>query len=156
MRICTAGTTFARRIHSSVKIYFSIYSLFSLAQTGFPKYTDNIRKEAYVMNIKKMLTAVTASMLIASLIVMPVSAHGHHGRNRTASTTVTTQYAVCTVEDCTETGHHAHDGEVYCSYDHDNGYCDGTCGYCDGSCGYCGTTTTSTGSHHGRGHHGCR
>lgn len=107
------------------------------------------------MYIKKMLTAVTAGMLIASLIVMPVSAHGHHGRTRTASTTVTTQCPVCTVEDCTETGHHTHDGEVYCSYDHDCGYCDGSCGYCDGSCGYCQTTTTSSGSHHGRRHNGC-
>ena len=108
------------------------------------------------MRIKKMLTAVTASMLIASLIVMPVSAHGHHGRNRTASTTVNTGCPVCTVEDCSETGHHAHDGNYYCSYDHDGGYCDGSCGYrADCSCGYCGTTTTSSGSHHGRGH-GCR
>ncbi len=104
------------------------------------------------MHIKKMLTAVTASMLIASLIVMPVSAHGHHGRTRTASTTVTTQCPVCTVEDCTETGHHTHDGETYCGYDHTNEYCDGSCGSC-GTYG-CGTTTTYSGSHHGRGH-GC-
>lgn len=99
------------------------------------------------MYIRKMLAAATASLLIASLIVMPVSAHGHHGRSRTTTTTVTTQCPVCTIEDCTEEGHHTHDGETYCGYEHSGEYCDGSCGSCE-------TTTKSSRSHHGRGH-GC-
>lgn len=99
------------------------------------------------MYIRKMLAAATASLLITSLIVMPVSAHGHHGRSKAAVSTVTTECPVCTVEDCTETGHHAHDGVTYCGYEHSGEYC-------DGSCGSCGTTTTTSSSHHRRGH-GC-
>lgn len=101
------------------------------------------------MYIRKMLAAATASLLVASLIVMPVSAHGHHGRSKTAASTVT-PCPVCTIEDCTEEGHHAHDGVTYCGYEHSDEYCDGSCG----SCGSCGTTTTSSRSHHGR-RHGC-
>ncbi|MDE5932888.1 MAG: hypothetical protein K2H40_10475 [Lachnospiraceae bacterium] len=100
------------------------------------------------MYIRKMLTAATASLLIASLIVMPVSAHGHHGRSKTTVSTVATECPVCTVEDCAEDGHHTHDGVTYCGYEHSGEYCDGSCG------SSCGTTTTSSGSHHRRGH-GC-
>lgn len=104
------------------------------------------------MFIRKMLAAATASLLIASLMVMPVSAHGHHGRSNAAVSTVTTTCPVCTFDDCTETGHHMHDGVAYCGYEHSGEYCDGSCAC--GSCGSCATTTTSSRSHHGRGH-GC-
>lgn len=104
------------------------------------------------MYIRKMLAAATASLLIASLIVMPVSAHGHHGRSKAAASTVTTECPVCTIEDCTEEGHHLHDGVTYCGYEHSGEYCDGSCSC--GSCGACETTTTSSRSHHGR-RHGC-
>lgn len=79
------------------------------------------------MRFKKMLTAAVAASLISVLFVMPVSAHGHHGsqghHNQTSNTTVTsetttsettvsanTDCPVCTVDGCTETGRHSHDG----------------------------------------------
>ncbi|MCM1174562.1 MAG: hypothetical protein NC341_05860 [Blautia sp.] len=99
------------------------------------------------MYLKKMLTAATAGLLAASLIVMPVSAHGHHGGSRTAAAAVTTECPVCTVEDCTEEGHHTHDGKTYCGYEHSGEYCDGSCGSCE-------TTAKSTRSCHSK-RHGC-
>ena len=89
------------------------------------------------MNIKKLL-AVGAVVAMSSAFAIPTFAHGHHRR-----TQATVNYtAICTIESCTETGRHTHDGVDYCGYDH-------SCGYCDGSCvtqsnyGCCG------------GHHGC-
>lgn len=103
------------------------------------------------MSIRKLLRTIVAVTLISVLFVTPVSAHGHHHRQTataaTATTTVTdTSCPVCTVEGCTETGRHTHDGCDYCGYDHADGYCDGTCAAI-------GTTTTSSGR--GGGHHGC-
>ncbi len=91
------------------------------------------------MRFKKMLTAVVAASLISVLFVMPVSAHGHHGNqghhNQTSQATVTseatvsdnTDCPVCTVDGCTETGRHSHDGHDYCGYNHESGYCDNSC-----------------------------
>ena len=47
----------------------------------------------------------------------------------TAGATVSdnTDCPVCTVDGCTETGRHSHDGHDYCGYNHENGYCDGSC-----------------------------
>lgn len=100
------------------------------------------------MWMKKLFAWGAVGILLAGVAVMPVSAHGHHY----AQTTVQEDAVcgLCTVEDCAETGLHYHDGELYCGYDHD-------CGYCDRSCGMTTKTTTgTTGSGcHGRrhGHH---
>lgn len=74
------------------------------------------------MHVKKMLAAAATAAMISLLFVMPVSAHGHHSR-----ATVNTDCPVCTVEGCTEEGRHTHEGHDYCGYDHQNGYCDGSC-----------------------------
>ena len=91
------------------------------------------------MHLRRRLTAVMAAALLAVLLAMPVSAHGHHGHHR--QSTADTSCPVCTVEGCTETGRHTHDGCEYCGYDHEGDYCDGTC-----------VTVSRRG--HGR-HHGC-
>ncbi|MFG6332915.1 MAG: hypothetical protein K1W28_14045 [Lachnospiraceae bacterium] len=77
------------------------------------------------MHLRRRLTAVMATVLLAGLLAMPVFAHGHHGHHRRAA--VNTGCPVCTVEGCTETGRHMHDECEYCGYDHEDGYCDGTC-----------------------------
>ena len=92
------------------------------------------------MCLKKMFMAGMASLMLSALLTVPVSAHGHHHRQ----SQVDTSYPVCTIEDCTEKGHHLHDGEYYCGYDHEDGYCDGSCQ----------TTARSVNKHHGR-RHGC-
>lgn len=74
------------------------------------------------MHFRRRLTAVMATALLAVLLAMPVSAHGHRRQS-----TVDTSCPVCTVEGCTETGRHFHDECEYCGYDHESGYCDGTC-----------------------------
>lgn len=74
------------------------------------------------MHFKKLFTAAAAVALISAFFVLPVSAHGHHHQ-----TTSPTDYPVCTVDGCTEEGHHTHDGNYYCGYDHESGYCDGSC-----------------------------
>lgn len=75
------------------------------------------------MRLKKLLTAVALAATVSVLLVMPVSAH--HGHRRQAD--IDNRCPVCTVEDCTEEGRHLHDGVYYCGYDHDCGYCDGSC-----------------------------
>lgn len=90
---------------------------------------------------KKIACAVAAGMVAALFTVSPAFAHGH-GHHRRVDT-VDTSCPVCTVEGCTETGRHVHDGHDYCGYNHSSGYCDGSCAAVSGS-----------GSHCGRGH-GC-
>ncbi len=77
------------------------------------------------MHIHRRLTVLMSVAVLTVLMVMPVSAHGHHGHHR--QQTVDTSCPVCTVDGCTETGRHTHDGCEYCGYDHEDGYCDGTC-----------------------------
>ena len=100
------------------------------------------------MHFGKLLTTVAAALLVSATFVMPVSAH--HGHHRQAAK-VDTSCPVCTVEGCTEEGHHLHDDAYYCSYAHEDGYCDGSCGYCDSSCGHFTRTYSRHGG--GRGHH---
>lgn len=88
------------------------------------------------MRIKRLLTAAAATAMASVLFVMPVSAHGGHHRQ---ARTVDTSCPVCTVEGCTETGRHTHDGMDYCGYDHADGYCDHSC--------------ESVPRHHSRRHH---
>lgn len=76
------------------------------------------------MHIRKILMAGIAGLAMSMLVSVPVSAHGHHRQSRTDTAYA---YPVCTVEDCTEEGCHLHDGEYYCGYDHEDGYCDGSC-----------------------------
>ena len=47
------------------------------------------------MHFRRRLTAVMATALLAVLLAMPVSAHGHHGHRR--QSTVDTSCPVCTV-----------------------------------------------------------
>ena len=77
------------------------------------------------MYFRRRFAAAMAASLLAVLLVMPVSAHGHHGHHRQSA--ADTSCPVCTVEGCTETGRHTHDGCEYCGYDHEGDYCDGTC-----------------------------
>lgn len=87
------------------------------------------------MHIKKMLIMGAVGVLSSACLVFPAFAHGHHRQVQ-----VNTNYtAVCTIQGCTETGYHIHNGVNYCGYNHSSGYCDGSC------------TTTYSGS----GHHGC-
>lgn len=126
------------------------------------------------MNFTKMIAVGTASLLVSLSLTSPISFHGCHRQTKVSC------YPTCTVEDCTENGRHMHDGEYYCGYDHEGGYCDGTCypvctvedctekgrhahdgeyycgydhesGYCDGSCTVKSTRSTT----YKRGHHGC-
>ncbi|MEY8319712.1 hypothetical protein AAK894_01370 [Lachnospiraceae bacterium 46-61] len=88
------------------------------------------------MHIKKMLVMGAVGILSSACLAFPAFAHGH-GHHR--QTQVNTNYtAVCTIDGCTETGHHIHNGVNYCGYNHSNGYCDGSC-----------ATTYSGGGHHG-------
>lgn len=91
------------------------------------------------MNLKKAFAAGAACAMLLAVLVVPAAAHGGRGHGRS-----TTSYAVCTVDDCTETGRHAHSGVTYCGYSHASGYCTGSA--CSGS-GDCGT---SRGHHSGR------
>ncbi len=92
------------------------------------------------MWMKKLVICGVAGVLLAGLSVAPVSAHGHHSQSDSAAKIC----SLCTLEGCTETGYHTHDGEAYCGYDH-------SCGYCDGSCGVVAVCTvegcTKTGRH---------
>ncbi len=101
------------------------------------------------MRMKKLFVWGATGVLLAGMTVMPVSAHGHHYARTTVAEDAVCE--LCTVEDCTETGLHYHDEELYCGYDHE-------CGYCDRSCvtirEKVQTRTAGSGSCHGRGHHG--
>ena len=94
------------------------------------------------MWMKKLFAWGAVGVLFAGMAVMPVSAHGHHR----AQTVVPTDQVcgLCTVEGCAITGLHTHDTQTYCGYNHE-------CGYCDGSCGAIGVCTvegcTETGYH---------
>lgn len=94
------------------------------------------------MGSKKFVAAVTAGLLAAALTAFPAAAHGHGHYRQASGATEDTSCPVCTVEGCTETGRHTHDGHDYCGYDHSSGYCDRSC------------ENVSTGSYCG-GHHGC-
>lgn len=78
------------------------------------------------MRIRKALMAGCTALMLSGLMAVPVSAHGHHHQRQT-QVPQDTAYPVCAVEDCAETGYHLHDDEYYCGYDHEGGYCDGTC-----------------------------
>lgn len=128
------------------------------------------------MSMKKLLISALAAMCAASLLVPAAYAHGCHGQS---AGTRRAGCAVCTVEDCTLSGRHVHGKTVYCGFDHEDGWCDGSCaplctvegcastgrhshggvtccgydhecGFCDGSCPV--YRSASSRSHHG----GCR
>lgn len=115
------------------------------------------------MFMGKVLAYGSVVLLAAGMMVMPVSAHGHHGQKTVPADQVC---GLCTVTDCAVIGLHTHEDLTFCGYDHANGYCDGSCGavgvcmlegcaetgyhihdnltfcgydhacgYCDGSCG---------------------
>ncbi len=92
---------------------------------------------------RKIAAAAAAGVLAAALVTFPAAAHGHGHHRQASSVTCDTSCPICTVEGCTETGRHTHDGHDYCGYDHSGGYCDRSC-----------ETVSDTGSR-GGGHHGC-
>lgn len=100
------------------------------------------------MWIRKLFLCGATGILMAGLSVAPVSAHGHHSQAESA----TEICPLCTLEDCTETGYHIHDDQVYCGYDHSCGYCDGSCNNSCTKQNGCGSSVRSRG-HHNR-HHG--
>ncbi|MDE6993843.1 MAG: hypothetical protein K2P41_05375 [Lachnospiraceae bacterium] len=80
------------------------------------------------MWLKKAAALGMTGMLVSAAFVMPVSAHGHHGRQAAGCGYDHDHLCeVCTVEDCARVGWHVHDGSTFCGYDHVDGYCDGTC-----------------------------
>ncbi len=83
------------------------------------------------MWMKKLLAYCAAGLLMAGLTVMPVSAHGHHAQAAVPADQVC---GLCTYADCVNAGLHTHDNQTYCGYNHE-------CGYCDGSCGAVGVCT---------------
>ena len=95
------------------------------------------------MWMKKVLAYGTAGLLAAGLMVMPVSAHGHHAQTAVPADQVCD---ICTVEGCVNAGLHTHEGKTYCGYDHECGYCDGSCGVV-GICDVEGCTQTGRHTH---------
>ena len=89
--------------------------------------------------MKKVAAFGVTLVLSMTLTVFPAMAHGHgHGHRARTST----QDPVCSVENCSEAGHHYHDGDIYCGYHHEGGYCDGSCAAVSSDYGY-------GGCHHG-------
>lgn len=102
--------------------------------------------------LSKKIAAMGVSVLLSMMVfTVPAFAHGHHsgGHHGQAERSCVVNSGgsvgqtaavycpvhegcgvdcpVCTVEGCTETGHHYHGDAVYCGYPHGCGYCDGTC-----------------------------
>ncbi|MDE7170425.1 MAG: hypothetical protein K2O11_00920 [Oscillospiraceae bacterium] len=124
------------------------------------------------MWFKKFFPLTLAALCVLFLLTTAAFAHGCHG---SARQTRSARCGVCTVEGCERLGRHTHGRTTYCGYDHEDGYCDGTClplctvegctltgrhshngvtccgydhacGFCDGSCPVYGSTSS-------RGHH---
>lgn len=108
---------------------------------GYGFGTHGIRKIWFqkggmiTMRSRRFAAAMAAGLLGAALMAFPAQAHGHHRQVYTETTD--TSCPVCTLEDCTESGRHSHDGHNYCGYDHSSGYCDGTCANVSDSGTYC-------------------
>ena len=73
---------------------------------------------------KRRAAAGLLSILTALALVLPAAAH--HGGGRHGCRTAT-QIPACTVEGCTLTGRHVHDGETYCGAHHAGGFCTTDC-----------------------------
>ena len=77
------------------------------------------------MSMKKFLISALAAVCAVSLLTPAAYAHGGcHGRS---SQSRRAGCAVCTVEGCDLTGRHSHGRTAYCGYDHEDGWCDGSC-----------------------------
>lgn len=81
------------------------------------------------MKMKKLFAAAAASVLMMSILVVPAYAHGGHGGghgnghghgNCANASYSSTNYQVCNVKDCTQSGRHEHDGVTYCGHDNGN------------------------------------
>lgn len=65
--------------------------------------------------MKKVFSILAIAVFTLTMMSGTVFAHNGHGnRHRAKSESAQTRHAVCTVESCTETGIHAHDGTWYC------------------------------------------
>ena len=112
------------------------------------------------------LTAGLLCAILAAALIVPVSAHGCHGRRGGGChgryvQNVQTEITVCPYDGCAETGRHYHDSVAYCGYNHAGAYCDGTCaGYCVGTDPAAGNAGSYAyygcgfGYANGHGHHG--
>ncbi len=74
----------------------------------------------------KRTKIILTALLLAALVVLPVSAHGMR-RQAVNPQEPTCGVSVCPFEDCREAGRHYHDGVCYCGYNHEGGLCDGSC-----------------------------
>ena len=72
----------------------------------------------------KKFFPLTLAALCVLFLLTPAFAHGCHG---SARQTRPVRCGVCTVEGCEHLGRHTHGRTTYCGYDHEGGFCDGTC-----------------------------
>lgn len=79
------------------------------------------------MRAKRVIVLGAVGILLSLSSVMPVSAHGHHGRRTVSAVEREYLCAVCTENGCEKKGWHIHDDSIYCGYGHEDGYCDGSC-----------------------------
>lgn len=118
----------------------------------------------------KKLTAAAGLCAALALLTVSVFAHGgHHGGHHNGQTRQTA-VSVCQIAGCSTAGRHIHSGVAYCGYDHESGFCDGSCrALCTvEGCAIAGAHShngvTYCGYAHARGfcdgvhgaHHGCR
>jgi uncharacterized protein YpuA (DUF1002 family) len=64
------------------------------------------------MKFAKKSMLVLMAVLVMGTSATPVMAHGSKHKVKEVEVT----YSQCTVEDCTETGVHTHDGTTYCGH----------------------------------------
>lgn len=83
------------------------------------------------MRFKRVFFSSIVCVISLSMLVAAASAHGgHHGRGGGYGRRIQAQQtlvSVCTVDGCSLAGRHVHNGTIYCGYDHESGYCNGTC-----------------------------
>ena len=63
--------------------------------------------------MRKVISVLIVCILMGSVLTVAALAHGGHGSG--ARSSAQPRHGLCTVEGCTETGAHQHDGSWYCS-----------------------------------------
>lgn len=71
--------------------------------------------------MKKMISLIALTLLLCSAMSVTTFAHGHGKGHH--NTTRQSNYKVCTVEGCVETGLHEHSGQYYYCRNHGAGGC---------------------------------
>jgi len=67
--------------------------------------------------MKKKITILAAAILIVGLMPVTAFAHGH-----SKSSTTTTKYSLCSVQSCTKTKNHKHNGKICLPHSSDDGH----------------------------------